>query len=110
MPAFDDLTLHRGRRPKASRERTRGMESAVLDLWGFGVGAWSVAAELLRLAPGNDGVDGQTSLAAAVHAAAWPSKSVGFKRCRLGGSCRWAQVRVVLRPPMVRFFGGQALQ
>jgi hypothetical protein len=86
------------------------MESAVLGLWGFSVRAWSAAAELMRLAPGNDGVDGQTSLAGAVHAAAWPSKSVGFKRRRRGGSCRWAQVRVVIRPPIVRIFGGHGLQ
>ena len=34
------------------------MESAAGGLWGFSVCAWSAVAELMRLTPGNDDVDG----------------------------------------------------
>ena len=34
------------------------MESSAGGLWGFSVCAWSAVAELMRLTPGNDDVDG----------------------------------------------------
>jgi hypothetical protein len=61
----------RGRRPKASRERTRGMKSAVRSLWGFSVCAWSAAVEVMRPAEGNDDVDERVSRTGAAHAATW---------------------------------------
>ena len=58
MPANNVLAWRRGRRPKASRERTRGMEGSVSALWGFDVSAWSAAAELMQLMGGGDPADG----------------------------------------------------
>jgi hypothetical protein len=73
----------RGRRPKASRERTRGMKSAVRSLWGFSVCAWSAAVEVMRPAEGNDDVDGRVSRTGAAHAAAWWLQGGRFWRVEL---------------------------
>jgi hypothetical protein len=42
-----------GRRPEASRERTRGVEIAAASLWGFDGSAWSYVAAAMRLVGGD---------------------------------------------------------
>ena len=61
MPAHHERRAHaRGRRPKASREGTRGMDGrGARALWGFDGFASRAAAGLMRLADGDDRVGGR---------------------------------------------------
>jgi hypothetical protein len=72
MPALYVMAWRLGRRPKASRERTRGIgiEIVVSGLWGFDDFESAVWAVLMRVASGSDGVDGRVKLANAAPVAA----------------------------------------
>jgi hypothetical protein len=71
------------RRPKASKERTRGMAGAVPALWGFDVCAWSAAVELTRLVHGDVAIDGQGSLAGVAPAIGGSLQAGRFRRVEL---------------------------
>ena len=67
-----EVTWLRGRRPKASREGTRGIGIAVDGLWGFDVVAsrsWSAA---MRWTDVHDRVEGHARLARTTKVAVWP--------------------------------------